>query len=47
MKSDIWGPITGIGGLVLSPLTQLLIDRLGFRWALRVTGLVTFGGTYT
>ncbi|KAF9019798.1 MFS general substrate transporter [Hymenopellis radicata] len=31
----------GVGGLVLSPLTQKLIDHLGFRWALRATGLMT------
>ncbi|KAK0214747.1 major facilitator superfamily domain-containing protein [Armillaria fumosa] len=31
----------GVGGLVLSPVTQKLIDHLGFRWALRVTGLMT------
>ncbi|KAK0186473.1 major facilitator superfamily domain-containing protein [Armillaria mellea] len=31
----------GVGGLLLSPLTQRLIDLLGFRWALRITGLMT------
>lgn len=31
----------GIGGLVLSPVTQQLIDHVGFRWALRITGLMT------
>ncbi|PBK89520.1 MFS general substrate transporter [Armillaria gallica] len=31
----------GIGGLLLSPLTQRLIDLMGFRWALRITGLMT------
>ncbi|THU86596.1 MFS general substrate transporter [Dendrothele bispora CBS 962.96] len=31
----------GIGGLVLSPVTQSLIDAVGFRWALRTTGLMT------
>ncbi|KAK7437261.1 hypothetical protein VKT23_018702 [Stygiomarasmius scandens] len=31
----------GVGGLVLSPVTQKLIDTLGFRWALRTTGLMT------
>ncbi|KAK0467019.1 major facilitator superfamily domain-containing protein [Desarmillaria tabescens] len=31
----------GVGGLVLSPITQKLIDHLGFRWALRITGLMT------
>ncbi|ORX94276.1 MFS general substrate transporter [Basidiobolus meristosporus CBS 931.73] len=30
---------SGIGGLVLSPITQALIDKLGFRWALRVLAL--------
>ncbi|KAK0443068.1 major facilitator superfamily domain-containing protein [Desarmillaria tabescens] len=31
----------GVGGLLLSPVTQRLIDLLGFRWALRITGLLT------
>ncbi|KAK0440347.1 major facilitator superfamily domain-containing protein [Armillaria borealis] len=31
----------GVGGLLLSPLTQRLIDLMGFRWALRITGLMT------
>ncbi|KAK0437763.1 major facilitator superfamily domain-containing protein [Desarmillaria tabescens] len=31
----------GVGGLLLSPFTQRLIDLLGFRWALRITGLMT------
>ncbi|ORY05949.1 MFS general substrate transporter [Basidiobolus meristosporus CBS 931.73] len=30
---------SGIGGLILSPITQVLIDKLGFRWALRVLAL--------
>lgn len=33
----------GIGGLALGPLTQFLLDRAGFRWALRAWGLG--GGT--
>ncbi|ESK83941.1 mfs monocarboxylate [Moniliophthora roreri MCA 2997] len=32
----------GIGGLVLSPVTEKLISTLGFRWALRVTGISVF-----
>ncbi|KII88067.1 hypothetical protein PLICRDRAFT_176807 [Plicaturopsis crispa FD-325 SS-3] len=32
---------SGVGGVFLSPLTQLFIDRLGFRWALRITGLLS------
>lgn len=31
----------GIGGLVLSPMTQSLIDKIGIRWTLRVLGLMT------
>ncbi|PBK66138.1 MFS general substrate transporter [Armillaria solidipes] len=31
----------GVGGLLLSPLTQRLIDLMGFRWALRITGMMT------
>ncbi|KII90710.1 hypothetical protein PLICRDRAFT_106032 [Plicaturopsis crispa FD-325 SS-3] len=33
---------SGIGALVLSPLTQVMIDPLGFRWALRITGILSF-----
>ncbi|KAG7442941.1 MFS general substrate transporter [Guyanagaster necrorhizus] len=32
----------GIGGLVLSPVTQKLINELGIRWTLRIMGLLTF-----
>lgn len=31
----------GVGGLALSPITQTLIDTVGFRWTLRITGLMT------
>lgn len=31
----------GIGGLVLSPMTQALIEKIGIRWTLRVLGLMT------
>lgn len=31
----------GIGGLVLSPMTQALIDKIGIGWTLRVLGLMT------
>jgi MFS family permease len=31
---------SGAGGLVFSPLTRLLISKLGPRWALRIIGLV-------
>ncbi|KAG7440738.1 MFS general substrate transporter [Guyanagaster necrorhizus] len=37
----------GVGGLLLSPLTQRLLDLMGFRWALRITGLMTFVGNAT
>lgn len=29
----------GIGGLALGPLTQLMLDTMGFRWALRIWGI--------
>ncbi|KAK7045949.1 hypothetical protein VNI00_006944 [Paramarasmius palmivorus] len=32
----------GIGGLVLSPVTEKLMAVLGFRWALRITGIAVF-----
>ncbi|PBK63141.1 MFS general substrate transporter [Armillaria solidipes] len=32
----------GIGGLVLSPVTQKLIDEVGIRWTLRIMSLLTF-----
>lgn len=30
---------TGLGGFAIGPLTQLMIDTIGWRWALRVLGL--------
>ncbi|QLG70790.1 hypothetical protein HG535_0A07320 [Zygotorulaspora mrakii] len=33
---------TGIGGLVLAPLTRFLITRIGWNWALRVCGMISF-----
>ncbi|ORX98003.1 MFS general substrate transporter [Basidiobolus meristosporus CBS 931.73] len=33
---------TGIGGLVLSPLTRKLIDSAGIRWTLRIMGIGAF-----
>lgn len=35
----------GVGGFIIAPLTQGLIDRYGWRWALRLTGLM--GGAIT
>ncbi|KXS16262.1 MFS general substrate transporter [Gonapodya prolifera JEL478] len=35
----------GVGGLVLSPITQLLLDKLGWRTAWRVVGLI--GGVFS
>ncbi|KAI9291393.1 MFS general substrate transporter [Neoconidiobolus thromboides FSU 785] len=32
---------SGIGGLALSPITQVVLDKLGFRWALRVQAIVS------
>lgn len=29
----------GFGGLALGPLTQLMLDKLGWRWALRIWGI--------
>lgn len=34
---------SGLGGFAFSNLSQLMIDRVGWRWSLRITGLV--GGT--
>lgn len=31
---------TGIGGFVIGPLTQTMIDTIGWRWALRVLGIL-------
>ncbi|KXN68482.1 MFS general substrate transporter [Conidiobolus coronatus NRRL 28638] len=31
---------TGIGGLILAPLLQTIIDSLGWRWALRINGII-------
>ncbi|KAI8867717.1 MFS general substrate transporter [Ramicandelaber brevisporus] len=33
---------TGVGGLILSPITNALIQAIGFRWALRITAIITF-----
>ncbi|KAF9106230.1 hypothetical protein BGX29_010103 [Mortierella sp. GBA35] len=33
---------TGMGGFVLAPMTQALIDRLGVFWTLRIIALLTF-----
>ncbi|KAI8338679.1 major facilitator superfamily domain-containing protein, partial [Chlamydoabsidia padenii] len=33
----------GIGALVISPLTELLFDKLGYRMALRIEGAMGFG----
>ncbi|KAI5843913.1 major facilitator superfamily domain-containing protein [Morchella snyderi] len=35
----------GCGGLVLSPITRLLLDTVGLRWALRLLGLLTLAVT--
>ncbi|KAI8610878.1 major facilitator superfamily domain-containing protein [Chytriomyces sp. MP71] len=35
---------SGIGGLVMSILTQKMIDGMGFSWTMRVTALVVFVG---
>jgi MFS family permease len=31
---------SGIGGLVLSPMTQAIIDSIGIRWALRINAII-------
>lgn len=33
---------SGVGGLVIAPVLQLLLDRYGIRWALRVLGIWNF-----
>lgn len=33
---------TGVGGLVLAPLTRYLISRVGWQWALRICGIISF-----
>lgn len=33
---------TGIGGLTLAPLTRCLITNVGWQWALRVCGIISF-----
>ncbi|KAI9296605.1 MFS general substrate transporter [Neoconidiobolus thromboides FSU 785] len=33
---------SGIGGLVLSPVTQTVLNNLDFRWALRVLAIIAF-----
>ncbi|KAF9933616.1 hypothetical protein FBU30_005055 [Linnemannia zychae] len=33
---------TGMGGFVLAPMTQAIIDRLGVFWTLRIIALLTF-----
>ncbi|KAJ3092568.1 hypothetical protein HK102_005606 [Quaeritorhiza haematococci] len=30
---------SGVGGLIMGPVTRILIEKLGWRWALRITGL--------
>ncbi|KAJ3343603.1 hypothetical protein HDU93_007484 [Gonapodya sp. JEL0774] len=30
----------GLGGMAWGPITQVLVDAMGFRWALRVTGII-------
>lgn len=34
---------TGLGGLVWAPITRILITKVGFRNALRITGALSFG----
>jgi MFS family permease len=31
---------SGVGGLVLAPLLQAIIDSIGWRWALRINGII-------
>jgi MFS family permease len=31
---------SGVGGLVLSPLVQYLIDKVGVQWAIRINGII-------
>ncbi|KAI9024658.1 major facilitator superfamily domain-containing protein [Hyaloraphidium curvatum] len=33
----------GVGGLLVGPMTQALVDRYGWNWALRITGIVAGG----
>lgn len=33
----------GLGGLVIGPMSQALIDAYGWRWALRITGFIAGG----
>ncbi|CDH09392.1 uncharacterized protein ZBAI_01176 [Zygosaccharomyces bailii ISA1307] len=33
---------TGIGGLALAPLTRYLITEVGWQWALRICGIISF-----
>ncbi|KAG0006289.1 hypothetical protein BGZ80_005323 [Entomortierella chlamydospora] len=33
---------SGIGGLAMAPLTRLLIAEVGYRWCLRIMGMVVF-----
>ena len=35
---------SGFGAFALSPLTHVLIENLGWRWSLRVIGMVSWGG---
>lgn len=36
----------GLGGLMMAPLTQSLLDRYGWRNSLRITGAIAFGTLY-
>lgn len=33
---------SGFGGLILSNVIQAVIDRLGYQWALRIVGFISF-----
>ncbi|KAI9024567.1 major facilitator superfamily domain-containing protein [Hyaloraphidium curvatum] len=35
----------GVGGFIISPMTQAMIDAYGYAWALRITGIVGGGTT--
>lgn len=37
---------TGIGALVLAPVSRLLLANLGWRWALRILGLINLAVTF-
>ncbi|KAJ2847249.1 hypothetical protein GGI22_006032, partial [Coemansia erecta] len=36
---------TSIGGLWFTAATQAILDKMGDKWALRILGIITFGGT--